>query len=143
MSMRSLRVFGADMVGWLGTAYPWVKAAHLVFVIFWMAGLFMLPRYLVYHQEDGLSGLQADRWIEREAKLRSMMLGICRRFIGLSWLGSQLFQAVGARPGGIIGAIAAPAERGSGRFGGRDCCFGDRAALLIVAILIMIGVCLT
>lgn len=73
--MRSLRVFGADMVGWLGTAYPWVKAAHLVFVIFWMAGLFMLPRYLVYHQEDGLSGLQADRWIEREAKLRSIILG--------------------------------------------------------------------
>ena len=29
----------------------WIKAAHLIFVIFWVAGLFMLPRYLVYHQE--------------------------------------------------------------------------------------------
>lgn len=63
------------MAGWLGTAYPWVKAAHLVFVIFWIAGLFMLPRYLVYHQEDGLEGPQATRWIEREAKLRSIILG--------------------------------------------------------------------
>ena len=39
------------MSGFLGLTYPWVKAAHLVFVLFWMAGLFMLPRFLVYHQE--------------------------------------------------------------------------------------------
>jgi putative membrane protein len=38
-------------VGMLGSAYLWVKAAHVIFVIFWMAGLFMLPRFLVYHQE--------------------------------------------------------------------------------------------
>ena len=31
--------------------YLWLKAAHLIFVIFWMAGLFMMPRFLVYHQE--------------------------------------------------------------------------------------------
>jgi len=29
----------------------WVKAAHVTFVIFWMAGLFLLPRLYVYHQE--------------------------------------------------------------------------------------------
>lgn len=62
------------MIGWLGSAYPWVKAAHLVFVIFWMAGLFMLPRFLVYHQEDGLAGPQAERWVTREGKLRSIIL---------------------------------------------------------------------
>ena len=39
------------MIGLLGAAYEWVKAAHIIFVIFWMAGLFMMPRYLVYHQE--------------------------------------------------------------------------------------------
>jgi protoporphyrinogen IX oxidase len=33
----------------LGLAYPWIKAAHLTFVIFWMAGLFILPRFYVYH----------------------------------------------------------------------------------------------
>jgi protoporphyrinogen IX oxidase len=62
------------MIGFLGAAYPWVKAAHLVFVIFWMAGLFLLPRFLVYHQEDGLTGPQAAKWIERENKLRGMIL---------------------------------------------------------------------
>ena len=31
--------------------YLWLKAGHVIFVIFWMAGLFMLPRYFVYHQE--------------------------------------------------------------------------------------------
>lgn len=62
------------MIGWLGSAYPWVKAAHLIFVIFWMAGLFMLPRFFVYHQEDGLSGPQAQRWVERETKLKNIIL---------------------------------------------------------------------
>jgi protoporphyrinogen IX oxidase len=32
--------------------YYWLKSAHLIFVIFWMAGLFMLPRFFVYHQES-------------------------------------------------------------------------------------------
>ncbi len=27
----------------------WVKAAHIVFVIFWFAGIFYLPRLFVYH----------------------------------------------------------------------------------------------
>ena len=35
------------MVGFLGGAYLWVKAAHIIFVIFWMAGLFLFPRYLI------------------------------------------------------------------------------------------------
>lgn len=62
------------MSGWLGNAYPWVKAAHLIFVIFWMAGLFMLPRYLVYHQEALGNAAEEARWIEREGKLRHIIL---------------------------------------------------------------------
>ena len=61
-------------MGFLGSAYPWVKAAHVVFVIFWMAGMFMLPRYLVYHQEAGVGTPEADRWIERERTLRKMII---------------------------------------------------------------------
>ena len=62
------------MIGWLGNAYPWVKAAHLIFVIFWMAGLFMLPRYLVYHQEAAPGSPEAALWVEREHKLRTIIL---------------------------------------------------------------------
>ena len=62
------------MIGMLGNAYPWVKAAHLIFVIFWMAGLFMLPRYLVYHQEAAIGSPEAALWVEREAKIRSIIM---------------------------------------------------------------------
>ena len=55
-------------------AYDWVKAAHLTFVIFWMAGLFALPRYLVYHQENLADTADAARWVEREGKLRRIIL---------------------------------------------------------------------
>lgn len=33
----------------LGAAYLWIKAAHIVFAIAWMAGLLYLPRLFVYH----------------------------------------------------------------------------------------------
>ena len=64
------------MIGWLGATYDWVKAAHLIFVIFWMAGLFMLPRYLVYHQEALAGGRtdEAAEWVSREGKIRHIIL---------------------------------------------------------------------
>ena len=61
-------------MNFLGNAYLWVKAAHVVFVIFWMAGMFALPRYLVYHQEAQPGSVEAATWVEREAKLRKMIL---------------------------------------------------------------------
>ncbi|HEV7233258.1 MAG TPA: CopD family protein, partial [Sphingorhabdus sp.] len=36
----------------IAVLYIWLKSAHIIFVIFWMAGLFMLPRFFVYHQES-------------------------------------------------------------------------------------------
>ena len=63
-----------NYVGWLGLAYPWVKAAHLTFVIFWMAGLFLLPRLYVYHQETTVGSPEDRAWIEREARVRSIIL---------------------------------------------------------------------
>ena len=62
------------MSDWLGSTYLWVKAAHVIFVIFWMAGLFMLPRYLVHHQDALGNPDEAAKWVEREAKLRRMIL---------------------------------------------------------------------
>ena len=50
--------------GWLGLAYPWVKAAHVTFVIFWMAGLFLLPRLYVYHQESTPASPEDRAWID-------------------------------------------------------------------------------
>ncbi|MBB6504843.1 putative membrane protein [Sphingomonas endophytica] len=96
------------MVGFLGATYDWVKAAHVIFVIFWMAGLFMLPRYLVYHQEGLSDPADAARWVERENKLRAIILtpamivvwvlglalalnaGIADGVPGLGWLHAKL-----------------------------------------------------
>lgn len=54
--------------------YAWLKAGHIIFVIFWMAGLFMLPRYFVYHQEAEPGSAEADRWVDRESKLLRIIL---------------------------------------------------------------------
>jgi putative membrane protein len=62
------------LTGFLGPAYLWVKAAHLTFVIFWMAGLFLLPRFYVYHQETQPGSPEDRVWIERESRVRSIIL---------------------------------------------------------------------
>jgi protoporphyrinogen IX oxidase len=54
--------------------YEWLKAAHVIFVIFWVAGLFMLPRYYVYHQESPPGSAEEAKWVERERKLRLIIL---------------------------------------------------------------------
>ena len=72
-----------DYANFLGAAYPWVKAAHVTFVIFWMAGLFLLPRFYVYHQETVVGSPEDRAWIEREARVRSIILTPA---IGLVWL---------------------------------------------------------
>ena len=75
------------MIGWLGGAYPYVLAAHVIFVIFWMAGLFALGRYLVY-QAEAAPGSDSDaRWIDRTGKLRKIIVNpamIIAWILGLS-----------------------------------------------------------
>lgn len=62
------------MTGFLGNAYLWVKAAHIIFVIFLMAGLFMMPRFFVYHQQCEAGSDEDRKWIEREDRLRRIIL---------------------------------------------------------------------
>ncbi len=62
------------MMDILNMLYLWLKSAHLIFVIFWMAGLFMLPRFFVYHQECDAGSAEDAKWIEREARLTRIIL---------------------------------------------------------------------
>lgn len=64
----------SNLVGWLRPAHYWVMAGHVTFVIFWMAGLFLLPRLYVYHQEAPVGSPEDRAWIEREARVRSIIL---------------------------------------------------------------------
>ncbi|MFL6857866.1 MAG: CopD family protein [Allosphingosinicella sp.] len=54
--------------------YSWIKAGHIIFVIFWIAGLFMLPRYYIYHQESPPGSAEERKWVERERKLRNIII---------------------------------------------------------------------
>lgn len=81
---------------WTSLIYPWLKAAHLIFVIFWMAGLFMLPRFFVYHQESGAGSREDKAWIDREAKLSNIImnpsmlivwvLGLALAYVQNTWI---------------------------------------------------------
>ena len=58
----------------LTVTYKWLLAGHIIFVIFWIAGLFMLPRYYIYHQESAPGSDEEKRWIDRERKLRKIII---------------------------------------------------------------------
>ena len=64
--------------GFLGAAYLWIKAAHIIFVIFWMAGMLMLPRFLAYHVEDlaqhGRDSAVHRSWCDRERRLLRIII---------------------------------------------------------------------
>lgn len=66
--------YSAPMDGVLAMIYFWLKAGHLIFVIFWVAGLFMLPRFLVYHQEAAPGSPEEALWVERERRLLRIIL---------------------------------------------------------------------
>ena len=146
--------------GYLGGAYDWVKAAHVIFVIFWMAGLFMLPRYLVYHQEALGNPAEEARWVDREAKLRRIILtpamlavwvlglalavnlGLLRGLPGLGWLHAKLLLVLllSAYHGWAVGYTRRLA-RGAPTLSGRTLRMANEApalaTVLIVALVIV------
>jgi protoporphyrinogen IX oxidase len=99
----------SQFAGFLGAAYPWVKAAHITFVIFWMAGLFILPRFYVYHHETSPGSAEDRAWTEREDRIRTIILtpsmiivwvlGLLLAFhlaaFGQHWLSAKLLFVVG------------------------------------------------
>jgi putative membrane protein len=144
-------------MGFLGDAYAWVKAAHIIFVIFWMAGLFMLPRYLVYHQEAGLDTPEAARWVEREGKLRQIILtpslilvwvlgallavnlGLMNGQPGLGWLHAKIALVVllSGYHGWMVG-YSKRLARGEARLTGRQLRLANEVPGLAAAIIVIL-----
>lgn len=58
----------------MATAYLWIKAFHLIAVIFWMAGLLYLPRLFVYHSVAIPGGELESKMEEAEAKLLRIIM---------------------------------------------------------------------
>jgi putative membrane protein len=145
-----------NLTGWLGLAYPWVKAAHVTFVIFWMAGLFLLPRFYVYHQETIVGSPEDRAWIEREARVRSIILtpamlvvwilGLMLAFHldvwGQGWFSAKLALVV-ALTGyqGWLGAYGKKLARGERPLSGKAVRMineipGIAAALIVVLVIV-------
>ena len=77
----------------MADGYLWLMVVHVLAVISWMAGLFYLPRLLVYHAERGAEVVLADTFkvMERrllQAIMRPAGLVAILSGLGLIWMGS-------------------------------------------------------
>ncbi|QUL37276.1 CopD family protein [Erythrobacter sp. JK5] len=54
--------------------YPWLKIGHVIFMTFWLAGLFMLPRQCIYMLDHAPGSAGEAKWAERMGKLRTIIL---------------------------------------------------------------------
>lgn len=78
----------------LSGAYLWLKALHVISVIFWMAGMAYLPRLFVYHAE-------AARGSETSETFKIMERRLLRGIINPAMIASFLFGIlmIAANPG--------------------------------------------
>jgi putative membrane protein len=87
--------------------YLWLKAAHVVAMVAWMAGLFYLPRLFVYHAERAAPGSELDatfavmerrllRAIMNPAMAATWLLGIVLVWMGGWWAEPWLWGKVAA-----------------------------------------------
>lgn len=58
----------------LQTIYPFLKAGHVIFMVFWLAGLFMLPRQCIYMLDHAPGSEGEAKWATRMGKLRKIIL---------------------------------------------------------------------
>jgi protoporphyrinogen IX oxidase len=103
------------MVPSAGGLYPWLKAAHVIAIIAWMAGLLYLPRLFVYHcaAEPGSAASETFKVMER--RLLSVIMNPA---MAVSWaLGLWLAWAGGWYAAGWLQAKVALALILSGLHG--------------------------
>jgi putative membrane protein len=78
-------------------AYLWVKAAHVIAVISWMAGMLYLPRLFIYHCDAPAGSAQSETFKVMEQRLLRVIINpamVLTWVLGL-WLAWQ---------GGLFGA---------------------------------------
>jgi putative membrane protein len=56
------------------TAYPWLKAFHVIAVIAWMAGIFYLPRLFVYHAGSSIGSEKSETFKVMEQRLLTAIM---------------------------------------------------------------------
>lgn len=74
--------------------YLWLKAGHIIFMVFWMAGLFILPRHMISLAENEPGSEGESNWTKRIGLLRKIILTPSLIIVWL--LGLGLAFAIGA-----------------------------------------------
>ena len=64
-------------------SYLWLKAFHIIAVTAWMAGLFYLPRLMVYHRRTAIGGESSEIFKVME---RRLLKAIMLPAMAASWL---------------------------------------------------------
>jgi len=139
----------------LSVLYIWLKSAHIIFVIFWMAGLFMLPRFFVYHQESSEGSQEAAKWVDRESKLIKIILNpamIIVWIVGLvlawhigamqeGWFHAKLLFVVGlsAYHGWMLG-YAKKLARGERQLSGKQLRLFNEVPAIAAALIVILVV---
>lgn len=75
------------------SAYPWIKAFHIIAVIAWMAGMLYLPRLFVYHADAERGSIQSETFKVMERRLLRAIINpamIATWVLGL-WLAWKVF----------------------------------------------------
>jgi len=72
------------MTEWLSQNHEWVEAFHIISVIFWMAGMFYLPRLYVYHAQVPVGSDLSENYKKMEVLL-------LRRIINPAMIAAFLF----------------------------------------------------
>lgn len=62
------------MANWLLEHYLWLKAAHIIAVMAWMAGMFYLPRLFAYHAESAPGSDKSETFKVMERRLLRIII---------------------------------------------------------------------
>jgi len=109
----------------MSTYHEWFRAAHIVAVIFWIAGMLYLPRLFIYHHQADAGGELEKALIVQERRLlgiimnpaliASFVFGLCliaarwEILFSAGWMHLKLFLVFGIA--GFHGLLAADRKK--------------------------------
>lgn len=134
--------------------YLWLKAAHVVALIAWMAGLLYLPRLFVYHSEAGVGSPQSEtfkvmerrllRAIMNPAMIATWLLGLWLAYEGgflrSGWLHAKLalVLALSALHGHFAAGVRAFAEDRNTRSARYWRILNEAPAVLLIGVVVLV-----
>ncbi|MEO3387151.1 protoporphyrinogen oxidase HemJ [Mesorhizobium sp. CAU 1741] len=153
-----IAVLLAALLFWLDPQglYPWVKAAHVIAVISWMAGMLYLPRLFVYHAQAQVGSEKSEtfkvmerrllRAIINPAMIVTWVLGLWLAWRGFAFSGGWLHAKIGlvVLLSGMHGYLSAStrrfAEDRNTKSAGHWRVMNEVPTVLMIAIVILVVV---